>query len=61
MNYGSRLQASALGDVLRCYDCEVSFLQEFLVMPFLLRHPVLLLGRLERLLTLRRRKSFLSR
>lgn len=60
VNYGSRLQATALAEYFRGKGYEVAFIDGFSAKRFLLRHPSLILARVRNKLFTRERRAFFA-
>lgn len=57
-NYGSNLQAIGLSQTLSDLGFDVYFLKNFMVLPFMIKHPIMLLARLEHYLNRKRTSAF---
>ncbi len=57
-NYGTCLQSYALAEVLKKMGCDVSFMGQFRVYPFFIRHPVMLYARIKNKLDKKKTKAF---
>ena len=56
-NYGTCLQSYALAEVLKKMGCDVSFMGQFRVYPFFIRHPVMLYARIKNKLDKKKRTA----